>query len=219
MIIAILASCWSGAWSGECIKSQQDYLQQLEGGLDDSSPSDLQHALWCLRMPCIGDVGGNRWAGPNTKEVLRRCTESEFRSRLVATCKPYLAMPKESGTYGADLAYEAAMTLAHYGVSSVDDHDIFEMLTTRKLRHPFHLRWLLMALAAQDDPRTVSFLAQVTDSLRTDSDADYENGMITVLNCLYHITDASSLDLARSIVETEQDPVVIERAKRVLDRK
>jgi len=140
-----------------------------------------------------------------------------LRDRLIEATRPYLAdgSPNDS----PDIQYEAAITLAHWGVSQVDGWDIFSIITGRIPFRPGEFHTAMMALAALDDPRTPDFLATTYDSIRGRALPEETELLIATLNCLYHLSADEALLVATRIAENETDPVLRDRAKRVVERR
>jgi hypothetical protein len=215
-LLAVLASP-GPAVSGECGgKSDLYFVEKLElfpGTLDVSKDRDLwrlQAIFNCLRH-CPDDP--RRWAGPIATACLKTMREDPQRERIVAACIPYLGISRDTGPRRR-IAHSAAATIALYGTSEVEGHDIFLLLTADRRNIDF------FAVAALGDRRTLAFLQATYDSLRSADGGPVESRdrLEQLLNCLYHVPGDSAVSFARVIAAEEHDSLVVERARRVINR-
>jgi len=202
--------------SGECTRYTEYYIRILEEDIHSNLNPGLREAFSCL--VCEGDLRGNRWAGPTTREIFNKCKNSPFKERIIVVCLPYLDLPVGTNdlTY---LRFHALKLLAYYGTNKICDYDVFQLLLSEKPTNQYTFRTYLMALAALGDPRTVNFIAATYDSIRTTGVDEHTEDLIALLNCLYHIPGKEAVTLAKSIKSNESVEILIRRAKRVIDRR
>lgn len=213
LLLLTLLCCSSFVFGGVCIHGTEYYVLKIEADpREDLKDLNLHHCFRCLRWE--RHTESNRWAGPVTAEYFRSKRESPLRDRIRSACLKYLDGPQTDKKERL-IAHEAVRTLAHFGIGHVGDHDVFEILTSDDPSLP------LVDLAALGDPRTVPVLKEsYIDLKKSDLAADrIRKECITVLNCLYHISGNEAVQLAEFIVKIETDSLLIERAKRVVNRK
>lgn len=198
----------------ECGDGAEAYLQVLEGRRELP-----YHGYWgatrCLE--CDFDTSKNRWAEPKAAVHFRQCREDSLRSRIAAALGPYLKLDASVDSLAA-MRDRAAVTLASYGFTDVDSVDIYGIIVGRIAPNPNGLLFNLPLLAAMDDPRTLPFVATVYDSLRGDNLRKQREKLIAILNCVYHLSDPGAVAFAQKVAESERDPMLVERARLVLQR-
>jgi len=207
--------------AGECTYSDDEYLRTLELGArdtpTDSLPTSTQvsYALSCLTYNSINVW---RWAGPGTAHYFASLHGSPLLPRIVAACKPYLlGRTRCEDEEGKDnLAFQAACTLAMFGVSEAAGQDIFEILANGNPADRMQLPYF--ALASLGDPRTLPLLRASSDSLCVAAQShDNQYHKTQLVNCLYHLRGDSILSFVRVIAASDPDSAVVERAKHVLE--
>ncbi len=212
LLLIMAISC--AAHGGECTFSEEINVLVLEGNSPGDAGrafTDLVHCFYCLRYQ--RHTESNRWAGAITAAYFQSRRESPLRDRIKLIGEKYLAGPQDTQEQSI-LAHEAALTLAHYGIAQAGGYDIFSIISADTIQLP------LVELAALNDPRTVKVLEQYYKKARVKGLDDIRNkdALISVLNCLYHISGAEAFKLAEAIAADEADPFLIERAKRIVNR-
>lgn len=196
--------------------STEYYIRILEENIHSGPTHELYEAFSCL--VCTGDLKGNRWAGPTTRDIFNKCKNSPFRQRIISACLPYLELP-EGTNDPKDLRFHALLVLSYCGVDKIDDYDVFHGITLTKPPNDYWFRQKFMAMAALGDPRTVDFIASTYDSVRALGAEEHTEDLITLLNCLYHIPGKEAVDLAEAIKSKETVEILVRRADRVVQRK
>lgn len=202
------------AFGGECADGADAYLEVLEGRRE-LPYHGFFGAASCLE--CRFATGANRWADANAADALRRCREAPIRARLAAALGPYVRLDASNDSLAA-MRDRAAMTLASYGFTTVDSIDIYGIIAGRAAADHNGLVFNLPLLAAMDDPRTLSFVAAAYDSLRRGDLRRNRERLAAIMNCVYHLSGAGAVRFAARVARTEQDSLLVERARRVVDR-
>ena len=208
-----LAMMASGAYAGECTEGIAFYVQRLEH-LSRQNPPDIDFdVLSCLS--CHPE-DPSRWAGRIAAKRFAECRNSPFRNRIAAACVVYLN--NTTGGVSEVYAERAALLLAFYGFNKIGDYDIFQALTSGWRVSGYPPIEKLMALAALQDRRTVTFLSEIYDTLQTGEVARHGEYIAGILNCLYHIPGDDAVELAERIYKETVDMHLRERAQRVISR-
>jgi len=192
----ILASVFlSGvSYAGECIRSNEFYLECLEG----KRPGDSECQSTTSSFHCIGipRKWHQRWGIALEKQRLFSMREVPYRDRLIEVAKKHLEDP-----YARSAAVDV---LAFQGIQEVEDVDVFRELTKRR-RFEYMLWYILASL---QDPRTVTFAETRYLAIRGAADkldAKSRNSLMEITDCLYHFPSDHSRAVLKRLADKETD--------------
>lgn len=213
LVACVVTTPLPPAMAGECVYPES-YVECLE----HYSPGQqwVQHeqgyCFFCLKYN--GDFFSHRWAGPIAADYFKSRREDRYRDRIGMACVRIISDRAQCGSVTDEFGYAAAGVLAHYGIASANEYDVYSILIQRPDKID------LIDLAALGDPRSVQWLSARYDSLRAIGlEKPFNRTAIQdVLNCLYHIPGQEAVDLARTIEAKETDANLRSRAHRVLSR-
>jgi hypothetical protein len=200
--------------AGECIDGDEYYIEALEGKIVMRAWADPHgYCIGCLTRRCAS----KRWAGPNTAACFRSVRGDSLRPRLIAALTPYVQQVAVNDSLRS-LRREAALVLASWGVPRAGSFDVFQFVADEIARREGTIDRAARLFAAMDDARAVPFLRASYDSLRGGDLIQTRDTLVEILSGLYHLSDSSAVAFAAEIAETETDSLLVERARRVVNR-
>jgi len=198
--------------AGECTEGFLNYARYLLEA-DPAVSDDYSFSCLC----CEGDLGGNRWAGPATREVFHECRDDSVRSILVEVGRRYIrSRAKDSPVTRVD--FSLALALAYWDIRSVQDFDVFSVIAEYARQGPWEFRRAAMALAALDDPRAIGFMVASYKYYGQNEAGGSKELQVSALNCLYHLSAPEAVEAAQEIAQGEADEFLKSRALRVANR-
>jgi hypothetical protein len=219
----------SHAAAGECVETDEYFVGIVEGTIvPDIPPGNderfgiewkeraIEGAIWCLQCGCPA-TGTNRWAGPEAAACFKQCRSKPQRVRLIAALTPRIEAAIGVDSLQVNL-YSMAFTLASWGVTKAGTFDVYAFIVKFHESAGIDPRSTLTLMAAMNDPRAITLLREKYSSLRAGNLAETRDSLVEILSCLYHLSDPSAVAFAAEIVKTESDPLLVERAKRVVNR-
>ena len=206
MAMCVLATVTA---AGECVDGDGEYTAVLERG---PGSEGFDYAISCLGKNPI--VWGRYWAGPNAAAA--------FAILRADTLKPRLSkvLPKLLGTSWADSAdhrFVLYSIAARRGISRIESIDVFDALVNSRFEQS-DWKTIYEDIAILQDCRAVDLLRQRYQDLRAYPDRGYEEEILDVPSCLYHIPCKEAVSTARTLEAKETDPRLRERLRRVVDR-
>jgi len=193
--VLLAASLTTSSLAGECVRSDEYYLECLEG--QQVAYPYAKGASGCLVCIGIPRQLHLRWGSEAEREQLFSKQKFVHRDRLIAVAGKYLV--------DGDVALVAAQVLAFQGIQEVADVDIFELLTTT-YRRSYASLWY--TLAALQDPRTISFAEQRYLEIHSEvaeGSSKMRSELLDIIDCLYHFRTEASRAALKRIAAGEED--------------
>ena len=199
--ISVILTAFLSVYGKDCLDSDISYIH--------SGNFDCLIARWNTSYL----ENSNRWACPEAASAIRKQREWPLKKQLISLCQKKISNAIAKQPVDSHLLYQVAQVCAIHGIQYVAGTDIFTLLTSR----PKNLS--MYRLASLGDVRAIPYIAHHYQSLRREKlTKENREKLISYLNCLYHISDFSTIVLASQLEESETDSLLKERIKLIIYR-